>query len=246
MVKANWSCDECGEVLPADHFVKVSDREVARSGGTTRFYKGTRGGLGFGGAQERLDALRRARARTRIASLVGLAVAGVIILAIANQPSSPSTQSNLLAPAEDPTVDTGETAIPAVLPTPVQTASPTAIEDPEDVTNRVDSETMPSDASSRAVDEQSRDSQSPPITTVGDRETVDEAISAATPAALESGETTTWQVGSQHGYILVSAPRERGGKTCRNASWTMITPNNQIQGPSKEWCKGSGGGWKDR
>jgi surface antigen len=262
MAKADWSCDECGEVLPADHFVKVTDREVAGTRGTTRVYKGTRGGLGIGGssstsyrhvskklcpqcAQARLEALRRARARTRMVWLAGLAIAAAIVFGIASQPKSPSAQVNLSAPSDEATAENNEVEIPGVLPAPDESASP-ATETAAEGANSAESETQSSDTPPTSGDERSGDRQPSSLSPGGDSQTVEAAISAATPAALESGETTTWHAGSQHGYILVSAAQERAGKSCRNASWTVITAHNQIQGPFKEWCKGSDGAWKER
>ncbi len=263
MTKADWSCDECGEVLPADHFVKVTDREIARSGSTTRFYRGTRGGRGFGGsssttyrhvskklcpqcAQDRSEALRRERARTRMGWLVGLAIAAAVIFGIASLPKSPPAQTNLVALSDETVAENNEDGIPGALPAPVESASPAVADNATEVGNRADRETQASDALPASVGDQPRDAQSSPLPKVGDTPNVDDAIHAATPAALESGETTAWNAGSQHGYILVSASQERGGKNCRNASWTVITAHNQIQGPFKEWCKGSDGGWKER
>ncbi|MEO7692244.1 MAG: hypothetical protein ABIS51_23365 [Sphingomonas sp.] len=67
-----------------------------------------------------------------------------------------------------------------------------------------------------------------------------DAIAIASPTALETGEAVNWSSGSRHGYVVVSAQQERGGRPCRNAYWTLITPNNQIQGPTTEWCNQDG------
>lgn len=256
MAKADWSCDECGEVLPADHFVQVTDREVARTSGSTRIYKGTRGGLGVGGSSStsyrhvkkklcpecvayRIELARRARARRRIQWLiVGGAGAVLLIIFLASLPPSARAPAPIpIVAADNGQVGTIAEAAPDSAPSKETNtfadAAPAAVETPsEEQTNATLPVVVPSDPAA------------PPLRFAGnsDAEMAD-AIQQATPGALEDGETVTWQGGDRHGYIVVSEPQQRGSKVCRNARWTMITANNQIQGPSAQWCTTDGGSW---
>lgn len=254
MAKADWSCDECGEVLPADHFVQVTDREVARTSGSTRVYRGTRGGLGVGGSSstsyrhvkkklcpecvaDRIELARRARARRRTQWLIGGGAAVLLITVLASQPPSVRTTAPVATVATDsgqaaPAVEAVPDAAPSDEASPVADATPVPVETPNE--EKADA-ALPTPVS---------DEPALPQRFVGnsDKEMTD-AIQDATPIALDSGETAPWNGGDRHGYVVVSGPRQRGSKVCRNAYWTMITANNQIQGPSAEWCKADGGSW---
>jgi len=254
MAKADWSCDGCGEVLPADHFIQVTDREVARTSESSRIYKGTRGGLGVGGSSStsyrhvkkklcpacvevRNELARRARARRRTQWLIGAGAAVVLIIFLASQPPSARTPAPVATVAidnsqADVAVETAPDAAPSDEPSPVADASPAPVDTPKE------------EQAEAALPAPASDEPAPPQRFVGNSDgEMAEAIQAATPGALDRGEAAPWNGGDRHGYIVVSAPQQRGGKVCRNAYWTMITANNQIQGPSAEWCKADGGSW---
>lgn len=254
MAKADWSCDECGEILPADHFVQVTDREVARTSGSTRVYRGTRGGVGFGGSSStsyrhvkkklcpdcvayRVELARQARARQRTLWLVGTAAAVLLVIFMANQPPSARAPAALATVAIDNgqvigAVDPMPDSAPSDEPSPAADASP------------VSADTADEQRDNAAVPLPASEEPAPPqrMSGNGDAE-MTAAIEDATLGALDRGETATWIGGDRHGYILVSEPRQHGRAVCRNAYWTIISVSNQIQGPPVEWCKTNDGPW---
>ena len=255
MAKADWSGDDCGEILPADHFTKVTDREVARTSGTTRVYKGTRGGLGMGGSSstsyrhvkrkvcpacmaDRAERLRRARMTRLIVWMAMLIGGGLLLLILAGQPTPTPTS----APAGSAV---GKHPESPVEPYPVPVAAPT-----DDALPLADPSPLPAqsvDQKEEAPQSQSDQGEtisSPPRLAGNCDQEMRDAIAAATPGALESGDAVQWAGGGRHGYIVVSAPIQAGTKACRNAYWTITTPNNQIQGPAERWCKAEGGTWR--
>ncbi len=256
MPKADWSCDECGEILPADRFLKTIDRELVRSSSSTRLYKGTRGGLGFGGGtsssyrhvpkklcpdcvENRLVAARRARSRRRLGWLVSLAIAVVAVIWIGRlPPAAPSSEQTAPVPQAPVTTANPEPEPPApgsadIAPDAVQ--PPTALPDATGGEAQYEGGASPDDPSDTAIAPSDTDDTA-----------MTAAIAAATPTALDSGQPASWKAGGRHGYVVVSAAQDQRGRRCRNAYWTLITDNNQIQGPSKLWCKDDGEEWTER
>jgi hypothetical protein len=258
MPKADWSCDDCGEVLSADRFQKITDRELAHTGTSTRFYKGTRGGLGVGGSsstsyrhvtkricpdcvQERLEAARRARARRFWTIVIWVAIISAVIFYIASLPPSADAPRTAQTPSESVqnTVANEETALP-VSSNEAQTEDLSA----EAPATSMDVEGIsPPPANFYERADNAEPATSTPVLGDDSRE-MEAAIYDATLRALDTGEPADWSTGRRQGQVIVSAERTDRNKICRSAHWVLITASNQITGPSKLWCRNDGSAWR--
>jgi surface antigen len=70
------------------------------------------------------------------------------------------------------------------------------------------------------------------------------AIEKAARKALDRGEPVRWHKAGERGYVVVSAPRDYPGRTCRNVSATINSDDGQTQSNSHLWCRPlDGGDW---
>lgn len=261
MAKAEWSCDECGELYPADHFQKVTIREVSSTGSSTRIYKGTRGGVGFGGGSSTryrhvkmklcretcypayLDMLARERGRRIRGGLIIALLIGGLVYFIASS-THPGSQAQVSSPLTTDTNATDSLAAPAEADSPGNAVpAPRDSETPEPTKQEATAEDDGRDQ--RATPE--ADTKLPVTAAEDDRPSysrsnaIGGAIAIARIDALEAGKAIAWHADGERGFAVVSSPTTTGDRTCRNV---YITNDSAARSATEVWCRAGDGEWE--
>jgi hypothetical protein len=242
-------CEDCREAFPSNETISFTERVLASTRNSSRVYRGTRGGVGFGGstgatyryrerticfgcAEIRADAIRATRRRRRIRNLLlFVLLAGGLGYCVKHLPALPDA-SNGIAPDQMPNTSNNSQpdAIRSSFPTPSTESRPNDASQERPTPS-------PSDIGHVDVMEHLPDPK--PLPT----ERPLPQITRSILDALDRGDTVRWRDDNGSGYILVSEEQTYASKTCRNVTITHIHEQDQYEDPAVLWCKPDGGTW---
>ncbi|MGY2733656.1 hypothetical protein [Sphingomonas sp. UYP23] len=260
MAKAEWSCDECGDIYPADQFAKVTIREVSSTSSSTRVYRGTKGGLGVGGGSSTryrhvkmklcyancypayLEMLRRQRARAIRTGIATIAIICGVIYFVLRLP----TPAPLAAGNETAAIDSN-----AAEALPLR-SSEDARNSAEPIQGDADLDTRPmAETPQQEVEVGRAPIAEEPRTTAAPSEddrrpasgsnNIGGAIAIARIDALEAGKAIAWHADGERGFAVVSSPTATGDRTCRNV---YITNDSAARSATEAWCRVGDGEWE--
>jgi len=238
-------CEDCREAYPSNQTRVITESRISSRRQTTRMYRGTRGGIGFGGSSGvttsyrdrtvcldclhyRAEAIRRENRARMLRWLFAISIGiGVFLWASSHHVLSVPGPASNPAYAGDAQTNLSISDTPAATPVDVvdtPTANSDAAAPSDDETPSSDNE--PNDVTTSDRDRLPPDAAPTPVRTEqdemnsqGSRE-IGQAIDDATRVALQSGATAKWHKNGQKGYVVVSGPTVNGEKTCRSVAWT--------------------------
>ena len=256
-------CEDCREAFPSNQTRVITESRIASRRDTTRLYRGTRGGIGFGGSSGvttrykdrtvcleclhyRAEESRRANRRRAFGWLCAIvAGAAFVVWASLHRAFSVSDAGSNTAYADDAQSSTLISHAPIeapgeVIKVPSDNGVTSIVPDNQGSLTDNPSDgatTLDRDRAPEAVTEPVR-SQQDEINDQGSRE-IRQAIGDATRSALQTGETANWHKNGQKGFVVVSGPTSTGERICRSVAWT----DNTSRSDNVTWCSVSGGEW---